>query len=198
MSAAARGGRLGGMNFSTHSLSRAHPVDTGWVDAALADAYETGDPRGALIGWPLGGGDGLMIVGWPDGGPGPFRLIESRRGRSDGPARYVQIVAFDGPRSPEWAAAEQRAATDRLGPATQDIQGIVQTIRLRADDNATLVVILAETADAIDEGIRAVMSTSLLPDEDPALLTDPDRIGIYRLMHADLPVEPVQIEGSHP
>ena len=36
------------------------------------------------------------------------------------------------------------------------------------------------------------MSTELLPGEDPALLTGPDRIGFYRLVHADLPIA----EGS--
>jgi hypothetical protein len=80
----------------------------------------------------------------------------------------------------------------RLWPATREITGLIRFLRFRGADNATILVILAETADAIDAGIKAVMSTSLLPDENPALLTDPDRIGIYRLMHADLPLDTVE------
>ena len=65
-------------------------------------------------------------------------------------------------------------------------------MRLRAADNAYLVVILAESMDTFDAAQQAIMSTELLPGEDPALLTGPDRISFYRLVHADLPIT----EGS--
>jgi hypothetical protein len=198
MSAPACGGTLGGMNISTHSLPGAHPVDTGWVDDALATVYAAGDPLGALVGRPLVSGDGLMLVGWSDGGAGRFELADVLSGHSTGPARYMQVITFDGPRSPEWAAAERLAAT-RMWPAARDVPGVVRILRLQAEDNGVTVVTLAETADAIDETVRAVLSTSLLPGEDPALLTGPDRIGIYRLVHADLPVEAstdAESEGS--
>jgi hypothetical protein len=61
-------------------------------------------------------------------------------------------------------------------------------LRLRADDHAYLVVVLAESMDALDAAGQAVMSTELLPEEDPALLAAPDRISFYRLVHADLPM----------
>jgi hypothetical protein len=54
------------------------------------------------------------------------------------------------------------------------------------------VVILAESMDAFDAAAQAIMSTELLPGEDPALLGGPDRISFYRLVHADLPIT----EGS--
>lgn len=186
------------MNLSTHSLPSAHPVDLAWVDDALATAYAAGDPLGAVVGCPLDGGDGLMIVGWPDGAAGRFGLVESPSGRGTGPARYMQVVAFDGPRTAEWAAAEQFASTKRLWPAIRDIAGIVQVLRLRAEDNALTVVTLAETADAIDHAIRAIMSTTLLPGEDPAQLTGPDRVGRYRLMHADLPIQASALSQTEP
>jgi hypothetical protein len=189
MSVSVSGGRLAVMKISTHGLPEAHPVDTAWVDEALATAYRAGDPLGALIGYPLDGGEGIMIVGWPDGGPGRFTLIEARTGLGTGPARYMQVVAFDAPRSPEWAAAEQLAATHRLWPAAQGVPGIVRALRLRDEHNALTVVTLAETAEAIEQAVRAIMSTWLLPGEDPAVFTGPDRVGVYRLMHADLPVE---------
>ncbi|MDG6101852.1 hypothetical protein Daura_37670 [Dactylosporangium aurantiacum] len=192
MSAPPRGGTLDGMDISTHPLPDADPVDTGWVDAALSTAYAAGDPVGALVGCPLDGGDGLMLAGWPDPAPDlfeqPYALVEALAGQGAGPARFMQVVAFDGPRSPEWVAAEQAAAHGRLWPAVREVPGIVWTLRLRAADGGTSVVTLAETADAIDAAVRAVMSTSLLPGEDPRLLTGPDRMGVYRLMHADLPI----------
>ncbi len=104
----------------------------------------------------------------------------------------MQVVEFSGPRSEEWVAAEQRAAEDRLGPATDGIDGIVSVLRLRAADHASLVIVLAESTDAFDAASQAIMLTELLPGEDPALLGGPDRISLYRLVHADLPLT----EGS--
>jgi hypothetical protein len=183
---------LTGMDISVHPQPNAHPVKTEWVDDALAGAYAAGDPLGVLVGRPLAPGDGIMLVGWPDRGPDRYHVIETRIGRSAGPATYMQIVEFFGPRTEEWAAAEQRASTDRLGPATLGIDGVVSVIRLRAADNAYLVVILAESMATFEAASQAIMSTELLPGEDPALLGGPDRICFYRLVHAGLPIT----EGS--
>jgi hypothetical protein len=180
------------MDISVHAQPNAHPVKTEWVDDALAGAYAAGDLLGALVGRPLAPGDGIMLVGWPEGGPGRYHVIETRAGRSAGPATYMQVVEFFGPRTQKWAAAEQRASTDRIGPTALGIDGIVTVMRLRGADNAYLVVILAESIDAFDAATQGILSTELLPGEDPALLTGPDRISFYRLVHADLPIT----EGS--
>ena len=71
----------------------------------------------------------------------------------------------------------------------RDIAGLNRLLVLRAEDNATLTVLLAEGRGPIDEAVRAIMSTSLLPGEDPALLTGPDRVAVYRLREADLPAD---------
>src|SRR5580693_3671562 len=183
---------LTGMDISVHPQPNAHPVKTGWVDDALTGARTAGAPLGALVGRPLAPGDGIMLVGWPEGEPGRYHVIEHRPGRGAGPATYMQVVEFSGPRSEEWVAAEQRAATDRLRPATMSIDGIVSVTRMRAADNAYIVVVLAESMDAFDVALQAIMSTELLPGEDPELLGGPDRISFYRLVHADLPIT----EGS--
>jgi hypothetical protein len=183
---------LTGMDISVHAQPSAHPVKTEWVDNALASAHAAGDPLGALVGRPLAPGDGIMLVGWPEGGPGRYHVIETRGGRSTGPATYMNVVEFFGPRTEEWVAAEQRAAAGRLGPATEGIDGIVSVIRMRAADNAYQVVILAESMEAFDQASQAIMSTELLPGEDPAFLGGPDRMSFYRLVHADLPIT----EGS--
>jgi hypothetical protein len=192
MSARGPSTMLTGMDISVHPQPSAHPVETGWIDDALTGARTAGAPLGALVGRPLAPGDGIMLVGWPEGGPGRYHVIENRPGRGTGPATYMQVVEFSGPRSEEWVAAEQRAATGRLGPATMSIDGIVSVTRMRAADNAYIVVVLAESMDAFDVALQTIMSTELLPGEDPELLGGPDRVRFYRLVHADLPIA----EGS--
>ncbi len=78
------------------------------------------------------------------------------------------------------------------GLATESIDGIISVARLRATDHAYLVVVLAETMEAFDMASQAIMSTELLPGEDPAFLGGPDHISFYRLVHSDLPIA----EGS--
>jgi len=184
------------MDISVHAQPKAHPVKTDWVDDALAGAYSAGDPLGALVGRPLVPGDWIMLVGWPDGGSGRYHVIETCAGRSAGPATYMNVVEFSGPRTEEWVAAEERASTDRLRPATLGIEGIVSVMRLRAADNAYLVVILAESIDTFDTALQSVMSTELLPREDPALLGRPDSISFYRLVHADLPSQREDVDAE--
>ena len=128
---------LTGMDISVHPQPNAHPVETGWVDDALTGARTAGVPLGALVGRPLAPGDGIMLVGWPEGEPGRYHVIEHRPGRGAGPATYMQVVEFSGPHSKEWVAAEQWAATGRLGPATMSIDGIVSVTRMRTADNAS-------------------------------------------------------------
>jgi hypothetical protein len=181
---------LGGMDISVHKLDNPHPADTGWVDDAIASAATAGEPLGTLVGRPLTMDDGIMLAFRPDGtaGPDDFHLFDSQRLPNPGPAKYMQVVTFEGSRTDEWARAEERAATGRLWPATRDIAGIVQVLRMRRPDNGNVTVILAESVDAIDAAQQAIMSTRLLPDEDPALLSRPDSIVLYRIVHADLPV----------
>jgi hypothetical protein len=180
------------MEISVAAQPGAHPVTTAWVDEALARARAAGQPLGALIGRPLAPGDGIALVGWADPAPGRYHLFETYPGPSAGPATYMQVVEFAGPRTGEWVAAEERAATGRLRPATEGIDGTVSVLRMRAADNAYLVVVLAEHMEAFDLAGQAIMSTELLPGEDPEFLGGPDRMSIYRLVHADLPVP----EGS--
>ena len=192
MFAGDRNTMLTGMNISVHTLPDAHPVKTGWVEEALASAHAAGTFLGALVGRPLAPGDGIMLAAWSEGGPGRYSLIEIRPGRGAGPATYMQVVEFSGPRTEEWVAAEQRAVDGRLGPATEGIDGIVSVIRLRAEDNAYLVLVLTENMEAFDMAAQAIMSTELLPGEDLELLAGPDRVTFYRLVHASLPLA----EGS--
>ncbi len=78
--------------------------------------------------------------------------------------------------------AARQAGEERIKPAVEGIPGFVMTYVLgRPEDSALVVVELATSTDALDRMADAVFSTSLLPGEDPALLTGPDRVELYRL-----------------
>jgi hypothetical protein len=52
-----------------------------------------------------------------------------------------------------------------------------------------VVVTLVTSVETPEALRRAILGTELLPWEDPAQLTDPDRIDIDRVLVAQLPVE---------
>ena len=101
---------------------------------------------------------------------------------------FAQLVYFDGPRSPELVAASDRASTGRILPALQADDQVrdatVATFVLRAPDGSDVVVIVCDSAEALQRGNEVIMQTTLLPDEDPALLRDPDRIQVLPVVRA--------------
>jgi len=182
------------------------PQDTSWVDEVLTALRAAATPAGALITRPLGPGPGCVIALWDDAtaaaaatagfgtgsvtvGPSRSYEIESRRvGVSIEPARYLQLLVFEGPRSPEWSAAYARAGEQRIWPAVRDLHGLVEHVGGTAADGAVFSATLAQSVEALEASGGAIMSTELLPGEDPAHLTGPDSFSILRLLHADLPV----------
>jgi hypothetical protein len=50
---------------------------------------------------------------------------------------------------------------------------------MRRDDGAQIVLSVADSEQAVLDAQKAIMSTELLPGEDPALLPGPDRIELY-------------------
>ncbi|MFS8097274.1 hypothetical protein LFM09_09035 [Lentzea alba] len=101
---------------------------------------------------------------------------------------YAQLTYFDRPRGPELLAAEDFAAEARIKPAAASVPGNISTYVLRRADGTEVVVSIAETEQALIDTGKAIMSTGLLPDEDPALLPGPDRVEIY----------PVHVYYEHP
>jgi hypothetical protein len=97
------------------------------------------------------------------------------------------LMYFDGPRAPEQAAAEDQAGRQRIWPAMCGMSGLVGTYVLRGPDLGSVVIILATSVQSLDAIARAVMSTELLPGEDPALLPGPDRIEIHHVTSYHLP-----------
>lgn len=96
--------------------------------------------------------------------------------RLDERPAYGQIVYFDGPRPQVEADAIDRANRDRIAPAVRDIPGNLGAFVGRNPDGSSVVVALTTSLQAVEDSQRAIMSTELLPGEDPASLTGPDRM----------------------
>lgn len=169
------------------------PADRSWADRALT-AGHAATATAVVVTRPLGTGPAIAVV-VHDELPAPTvpgaqtcpRAVVFP-GTATGPARFATVVEFDGPRSAEWVAAESRASHDRIHPATRDIAGYVGTLSVTRSDGGVLTVSLAETAEALQEAVDRILSTELLPGEDPALLTGPDRTSFSVVVRADLPV----------
>ncbi|MDQ6850054.1 MAG: hypothetical protein M3070_08810 [Actinomycetota bacterium] len=99
---------------------------------------------------------------------------------------YAQLTYFDGPRSPELVAASERAGRERIAPAvTADPQlreEMVALYVLRQPDGGEVVVTVTKSAEGLARGREVIMSTELLPGEDPALLPGADRVEIYEVV----------------
>ena len=92
---------------------------------------------------------------------------------------YAQLTYFDGPRTPEQLAAADFAGRERITPAVSKLDHSLRVYLLRRQDGSEIIVTIAETEQALLDMQKAIMSTSLLPGEDPALLPGPDRIELY-------------------
>lgn len=101
----------------------------------------------------------------------------------DGHPAYGQIVYF-GPRAPAHAEALERANRERISPAVRDVPGNLGVLVGYHTDGSSVVVALTAALQVIEDSQRAIMSTALLPGEDAALLTGPDRIQLAWVLAA--------------
>ncbi len=107
--------------------------------------------------------------------------------RSGEAAAYGQFIHFDGPRSSAEAAAIHRANHERIAPAVRGVPGTLGAFVGHNPDGSFVVIILTTSLQAIEDAQRAVLSTELLPGEDPALLRAPDRIQLAWVLAAARP-----------
>jgi len=108
---------------------------------------------------------------------------------------YAQLTYFDGPRSPEQLAAHDFAARERIVPAVSKLGHSYRVYVLRRDDGSQIVVTVSDTKQALLDAQKAIMSTELLPGEDPAMLSGPDRIDLYPVINVQ-DVNPGSGNGS--
>jgi hypothetical protein len=92
---------------------------------------------------------------------------------------YAQLTHFGSPRTPEQVAAAEFAGRERILPAVSKLGHRLRIYQLRRDDGSEITLLIADSEQALRDVQKAVMATELLPGEDPALLTGPDRIELY-------------------
>ena len=97
---------------------------------------------------------------------------------------YAQLTYFDGPRSPEQVAAADFGTRERITPAVGKLGYHFRVYVLRRDYGSEIVVSIADSKQALLDAQKAIMSTELLPGEDPALLPGPDRVDLYPVLEA--------------
>ena len=190
------------------------PLDEAWAEDLAAAVHAAGPAAGVLVGRRLSLGEGMLIALWAEAedadralatlparltttsgtevGLEAGRLLEVTRRREPvtlgaGRPRYAQITAFAGPRDEAWVRAVDRADDERIWPVVRTVPGQQGALTLEERDGGRVIVALSESVEACEEAVRRVLSTPLLPGEDPAQLTGPDHVDVQRLLVADLP-----------
>lgn len=96
---------------------------------------------------------------------------------------YAQLTIFDGPRSPELVAATERAERERIEPlieAHPEIRDeMVVRYMLSQPDGGSAVLVITNSEASLDRAFDLIMTSELLPGEDPALLPGPSRTERY-------------------
>ncbi|MFI0356698.1 hypothetical protein [Actinomadura sp. 9N407] len=125
------------------------------------------------------------------GGPRPVTLHSDRiyevEAMAEGPDVALApgaavILFFDGPHDAAWMESARFAQRERVGPAMRTVPGFVRGFVLSDPEaRSSAIVSLAVSLEALARGEKAVNSTELLPGEDPALLTGPDRAVVHRV-----------------
>ena len=155
------------------------------------------EPAGTVV---LDGSDGAgatLVALWPDAasaappeGGRVYRVTDAFHGRAAGRRPlFVQVTWLNGDGDRTRADAAQHGGRDRIWPAVREVEGIVEVLALRSDDDRLVVLGLATGRETHQEVQRTIAGTALLPDEDPALLPGADRIDLVRVLSADLPAE---------
>jgi hypothetical protein len=113
-----------------------------------------------------------------------YVVQDDRAGGARGERPVVAaLVCFDGPMSEPREAASRRAGSERIGPLMDEHAGTVRSIVLwQPERRSKIVVMQTVSVEALEDAQREVLSSELLPGEDPALLPGPDRVDLYRVM----------------
>lgn len=208
------------MYLTIHPISRLFELEsapTGWTADAAAVAAGNGSPAATWVCAHVGASAGCVVSLWDDvaaADAAAARSGQTPTGAVVGPARrhdvaglsvisdavpgVIQVTSFDGPRDAAQVAADDLSA-QRILPAVSDLPGLAGAIQGRADDGAFVAITFTDTAETMQRFVERIMSTELLPGEDPALLTGPDAVDVHRIVHATAPLRAVgaRIPTSH-
>ena len=112
-----------------------------------------------------------------------FEVDADEAGAAAGQEPAVAFLGeFDGPLSPARVEAARFAGTERIAPVLRKVAGLVRVLVLWHPTERRMAVLhLATSAQALQAVGQTVMSTKLLPGEDPDLLPGPDRISMLRV-----------------
>jgi hypothetical protein len=175
-----------------------------WGRELLATLLDGAEPAGSCVLGRLDGMDGVVCVLWHDESAAAaaarssegarwldasaYRVVQVDPGAAAGKTPgFAQVVWLNEAGDAARANAALRAGRERIAPAARDVDGVVGTYVFRAEDNRMVVLTLVTDVDTPEALRRAILATELLPWEDPAQLTDPDRIDIDRVLVAQLP-----------
>ena len=139
-------------------------------------------PAGSTASCRLDAGDGsgwLLALTEDDAAPSDVEQLEAR---PHGDGTSAAVVEFHGPRDATQVAADRRASRERVAPAALEVEGALGALVLRAADGGMITVALADSPASLEASSRAILSTPLLPGEDPELLGGPDRYTICRVV----------------
>ncbi|BEL02856.1 hypothetical protein Q0Z83_010470 [Actinoplanes sichuanensis] len=100
-----------------------------------------------------------------------------------GPASVALVGWFDGPLSPARIALARRRGREVVHPALRSVPGRVRSLVLWQPSQLGFVIVhLASSSDGLAAIGATVRSLPVRPDEDPALLTGPDRLSQYQVV----------------
>ena len=151
---------------------------------ATFDSHTTDQPAEVFVLRRLGDGrTSALALRATTTDPAAYLVDDDLAGPAAGqPASAATVIWFDGPISPARREAGRFGFRERIAPAMTGTPGHIRTFVLwRERDAACCVVVLATDLDTLEAVGRAVNATRLLPDEDKALLTGPDRFEVHHV-----------------
>jgi plasmid stabilization system protein ParE len=133
----------------------------------------------------IGGPTGLTVQLWParPADPTAFEVVEDRGlAEPAAPPAAASVLTFGGPLSDDVLRAAERAGRERIAPAMEGHPGAVRLITLwQPEQRRQVVITLATSLEALEEGSRRIGELPLLPGEDIALLPGPDHVEMFRV-----------------